>query len=150
MKCSSKPSANTKPAHTSAAFDRIAAGLENAIAYAKGDMTRAHIIYSPNTYAVRIKATKQAVGIVTAFDAEGLQDVIDEMCDPGLCEIRLLGIGGVFVVGKKERWCEDVMDEPESPMRCRLSGDWDEDIFGGHEWVDMPPVDIRAKYMSGR
>ncbi len=31
-----------------------------------------------------------------------------------------------------------------------LSGDWDEDIFGGHEWVDMPPVDIRAKYMSGR
>jgi len=52
---------------TKSAFDKIAAGLEDAIAYAQGDASRGRIASSVDVKAVRLQANKTQAQFADAY-----------------------------------------------------------------------------------
>ncbi|MCT2559227.1 hypothetical protein N0B51_09545 [Tsuneonella sp. YG55] len=88
---------------------------------------------------VRVIHNKVSVGIFTCTE-EDLWDLVDEVCEPDLCEYKRLPPGG-FVFGGEvvlHEW--DPETKPEHMHDCWLTDDWgtvynDE---GGWEPVSVP------------
>lgn len=62
-------------------------------------------------YLVRVRETKEAVGIYNAFDSVGLFRAIDEHTDPFNCEYTVLPEGGIFFKGTCPSIPNEKLDE---------------------------------------
>ena len=91
-----------------------------------------------NTYAVRVAHNKEVVGIFVAPNFDILAAIVDEACDPGICEWLRLGAGGYFVSDATEAQRPPCDDKDEDALSGgRLSSGWLEFMDGG-VWQPLP------------
>lgn len=91
-----------------------------------------------NAYFVRVADTHEPVGIFAARNADQLNDIVDEVCDPGICEFRPAPAGGLLVHATVTKWPLDPEDRddatnPDFGLATAVpSESWD-DVLGGFE-----------------
>lgn len=74
------------------------------------------------TYVVRVKDSKEFVGIYSANDEPELFWLVDQLTDPYICEYAWLTLGGVGFAGKCSRFVHyDEMTDKEIDADTKLN-----------------------------
>jgi hypothetical protein len=93
-------------------------------------------------YAARTVATREFVGIVACEFDEEIPDLIEELCDPGICEVAELPSGMILAGPKAPMIPAEAVDAEALLRNASLTGAWT-DAFGSEgdlEWVSMQEI----------
>lgn len=113
-----------------------------------------------SVFVVRMKAGHQVAGIFAAEDVAGLWGLLDRHVDPGQCEYRQVGRGGLFVSGTtKAQWPVRELEGDENghpddvyPVDgAELNDEWNEAIDAEGAWLPMAknPLDTKLRRLYG-
>ena len=101
-----------------------------------------------NAYFVRKAANHEVVGLFVASSAALLAAVVDECCDPTICDYALAPMGGLMVAAvTRARWPFAADDADQTGLEAAvLSQQWQDDLCDADnrlEWRSLKPAALR-------
>lgn len=93
-------------------------------------------------YAARTIAKREFVGIIACEFDEEIPDLIEELCDPGACEVAELQSGMILAGPKAPMIPAEAVDAEELFRNATFSDAWTEALGsdGDLEWMSMQEI----------
>lgn len=103
-----------------------------------------------NAYFVRLNQNDEVVGLFVARSPADLAALVDEHCDPTLCDFAAAGHGGLIVPGAtRARWPMKPGKSSTSTglEKAVLTQQWQDDLDAGIGALDWQPLETASERM---